>query len=55
MHIGSASRIGKSAGTSVLYLSGITLKGITWKFMNKLIFFEKNENSPYFFNRPRIM
>ena len=21
--------------------------------MNKLIFFEKNENSPYFFNRPR--
>ena len=23
--------------------------------MNKLIFFEKNENSPYFLNRPRII
>ena len=29
MHIRSASRIGKNAGTSVLYLRGITLKGTT--------------------------
>ena len=54
MHIRSASRIGKHADTSVLYLRAITLKGTTYKFMNKLIFSEKNVNLPPFLNRPHI-
>ena len=31
-----------------------TKKCISQKFVNKLVFFEKNENPPHFFNRPCI-
>ena len=50
--IRSTSKIGKSAGTSVLYLRGITLrrKHRYW-WINK--YFWEKLNSPYFFNSSR--
>ena len=53
----NALRIGKSAGTSVLYLRGITLKGTLQILMNSVnkYFSRKIKNSSYILNSLHII